>query len=130
MSLKLPIWDQRMLELMDNVMNDDLYKINNQGDFLIAIGINAQSTLKQIKEGKQSFRLQHFKAAGDKFNISMDWFFGYRDFSTRDEDKMNALALLKEATRLIEHELSQRSGVNKIVNSFPKKATKTKKLKK
>lgn len=76
MATKLPIWDRRMLELMDHCIRNKSIK---QGSFMKLLGITATGTMKQIRDGRQSFRHQHFLIAAKKFNVSMDWFYGLSD---------------------------------------------------
>lgn len=60
------------------------------------LGISATGTIKQIRDGKQSFRHQHFLIAAKRFNVSMDWFYGLSDTmkSTGKETSATELAEL------------------------------------
>jgi len=102
---KLPIWDQRMLQFMGLVISS---KINTQDAFMEAIGVSSRATISQVKKGKQSFRHEHFKKAGELFGVSIDWFYGFTNVMMRTGVKQKPLELLKEATRLIEAELQKK----------------------
>lgn len=102
MPTKLPIWDQRMLELIELSIVSKTKGITNLKDFVKVIGIKDSSTITQIRNGKQSFRHQHLMAAAKAFGISMDWFYGFTNTKIRKANDTNPLKMLKEATRLIE----------------------------
>lgn len=81
----MPIWDERMLFLIDHAISHKLKGVTSNIDFLKAVGISTMATVSQIKSGKQSFRLEHFYRAAKIFNIPMDWFFGFTDNMKRIE---------------------------------------------
>jgi len=106
MASKLPIWDQRMFELIEITIADPGNKIKSEEEFLQLIGINAKSTGTQVKAGKQSFRIKHIQAACKIFGRSADWFLGLTDRTHRLDVQLNPLQQLKQAVRLVEQELS------------------------
>jgi len=122
MAKKLPIWDQRMFELLQVQMDNPENDIEEEMDFFRPLGVNDPPTVSQVRAGKQSFRLKHFKAACDLYGVSMDWFFGYTDRMLRQDIKIDPLALLKQATRLIEKEMMPQK---KVIKKVIKKRAKT-----
>jgi len=101
MAKTLPIWDRRMIELMDYCIRTGAVK--NRRQFLSKIGIFTGATIKQVQDGAQSFRHKHLQAAGKLYGVSLDWIFGFSDSMYRETDKpKDGLKMLKEATRLIE----------------------------
>lgn len=124
MGTTLPIWDQRMFILMKYCIDNKIDGIKNQANFMARVEILGTATMKQIRDGSQSFRHIHIQNACKLTGASVDWVYGLSTRMNRLEIKSNPLALLKEATRLIESELKQKTAVNKTVN---KKAIKKKK---
>lgn len=94
----LKIWDQRMLLLMESKTSGDR-SISRQ-EFFDSIGFN-QSNISQIYAKKQSFKHEHFASAGELYNISMDWFYGFTNSKDRKEKKVTVEDLLKEALQML-----------------------------
>lgn len=94
MPTKLPIWDRRMFELMDHCISNK--SIKTQGDFMKLLKISATSTIKQIRDGKQSFRHQHLSIAAKRFGVSMDWFYGFTDDMRRTGKETTAADLAQQ----------------------------------
>lgn len=98
---KLPIWDQRMLQLMEYCMTTN--KVKTQGAFLKSIGMN-ETAVYQVKRSTQSFRLDHLLAAGKKYQVNMNWIFGFEYEMFSSKNKRTSIALLKEAVQAVEQE--------------------------
>lgn len=115
MAIKLKIWDARMFLLIDNTVGRvpgfDLLE-----DFVEAIEFPSVSNLKQIRDGKSSFRLNHFMAACKRFNLSMDWFMGFTNEMHRKGTQPAAIELLEAAVAALKLE----GAVNRTVNSSSK----------
>ena len=93
------IWNIRMLQLMDHCVSTK--KAIDQTEFLKKIGFTTTNNLKQVLEGKQSFRLEHFMNASKKWDISMEWFFGFSHTMKRKISKISAVDLIEEGLRMI-----------------------------
>ena len=104
MPKKLPIWDERMIMIMDHCIESGLEK--TQGSFLKGIGLRDQA-LKQIISGASSFRLKHIMAAAKKYNVDYNWIFGATSTMKRLPGK-NALQNLKDAVKAVEAEMSRK----------------------
>jgi len=102
MPAKLPIWDIRMIELMDYVVFNKLKKVDTTEKFRAIIGINNSTTINQVKKGKQSFTHTQLHKAAKHFNISMDWFYGFTDTMYRINSKLTATGMIKEGLRILE----------------------------
>jgi len=101
MSKQLPIWDDRVFEFIDYCISHKIQGIKNEQDFIDKIGINSISTLKQIREGKASFRLKHLQQIGHVFGVTMDHFFGFTDRLYRDNVNVTPVEMLQSITGLI-----------------------------
>lgn len=69
----LPIYDKRMLELIDILKQRG--NIRFTADFCRAIDIERQS-ITNIRNGKQSFQTHHILKAVQVYGISADWIYG------------------------------------------------------
>lgn len=100
MATKLPIWDERMLAVMDYCIANRI-KCTNQKEFckIIAIG---ETSVKQIKDGKSSFRHQHILNAHKKFGIVPNYFYGLTKNMFEKPIEKSPLAMIKEAVRILE----------------------------
>lgn len=74
----LSLGDERMLQLMDEVVGGIVRGIRTNKAFLEAIGLHERS-LSGIRHGKWSFRVPHYLAAAKLFGVSVDWLFGLTD---------------------------------------------------
>lgn len=102
---KLRIWDQRMFLLMQHCISTGA--CDSQRDFLTIIGFR-ETGLAQVRQGKQSFRHQHFLAAAKKFNIDLNWFYGLPSPMKRIiKNHKTPIALLKEAVLAVEAEVKK-----------------------
>lgn len=104
MKKKLPIWDQRMLLLMDYCLANKL--TGTREEFLQSIGMH-KTGVYQVKRGVGSFRLEHFYAAAKKYSVNMNWFFGLDTemIFSRKKKALPAITRLKEAVLAVEIEL-------------------------
>lgn len=93
------IWDLRMIQFMDSII--DAKKEGSQKEFLRGIGFNP-ANLPEVRAGKRSFTVKQFYAACEKYNCSMDWFFGFTNRKPRKAEKTPPMELLKEAVSLLE----------------------------
>ena len=96
---EIPIWDQRMLALMDAVVKEK--KQGTNAEFLKSIGFNP-SNIPQVRAGARSFTHRQFKAACELYNCSMDWFYGFSRIRQRKEEKQSPVAMIREALNLLE----------------------------
>src|SRR5262245_1709161 len=100
MPVKIAIWNQRMILLMRHCIDTQL--CDTQKDFFSSIGFSP-TALRQIREGTQSFTLEHIVAAAKKYKINVNWIMGLESEMFRAKKK-NALQNLKDAVRAIEAE--------------------------
>lgn len=98
--LKLPIWDQRMLFLMQHCISNRLctsIEFCESIDFPVA-------ALSQVRNRKQSFRLDNIQRAGLKYNVNINWIMGFDQEMKRKPGK-SALQVLKDAIAGIEADM-------------------------
>lgn len=101
---KLPIWDQRMIMLMEHCLESGIEE--TQASFLNGIEVS-QNVLSQIRDRKSSFRNKHILAAAKKYQIDINWIFGLSDSMKRSRSK-DPLQNLKDAVKEIETEIKHR----------------------
>lgn len=101
MPSKLPIYDRRMLELMEYIMATPKYKVATQGEFLASIGYVAKNNVKYIKDGSVSFRMKYFLTAINKYGLNPGFFF-QADAPMFQKGKVSPIDNLKDAVRVIE----------------------------
>lgn len=103
MATKLPVWDQRMLQLMDYAVTNKI-KCTNQLQFCKLIGVDA-ATISQVKKKGSSFRHKHILTACKKFGIRPDYIYGFTNNMLAQDIPLKEYTptqLLQEALRLIE----------------------------
>ena len=100
MASKLPIWDSRMLSVMDFCITNKV-KCTNQNEFCDIIGIG-KTAIKQIKDGKSSFRHQHILSAYQKLGVSPNYFYGISNSMFEKPIDKSPLLMIKEAVRILE----------------------------
>lgn len=101
MAKKIPIYDQRVLDLMANAIGTG--RVDSQKDFLESIGFNP-TNLKQVKKqigerGRQSFTVDQMIATCKKYGVTMDWLTGLTNDPTpaKQVKKKTPVQLLEEA---------------------------------
>ncbi|RFM30072.1 hypothetical protein [Deminuibacter soli] len=119
--IRLSIWNQRMLELMEYVIARD--RAGSQQEFLEALGFG-HTNLRQIKIGKQSFRHEHCWSACHLYGVNMNWLYGFEKEMFRNPETLNAVQKLKLIVEEIAAELDDRkaSVTKKLTKKTAKKA--------
>lgn len=87
MAKKLPIWDERMIMLMNHLISSG--QCETQKEFFDIIGFR-QTSLSQVKQGLHSFRHQHLLIASKKYNVNLNWFYGLESNMIREGKKSHS----------------------------------------
>ena len=96
--LKLAIWNQRVIKIMEEAV---LYgKVKTKRDFLKSIGFHPEN-LRQVENGKQSFRLEHLHKLAMRYNVNINWLFGLDNEVNRKPVK-DVLQQLRDAVVAVE----------------------------
>lgn len=99
------ITDERMFKVADYVVKGKVKGIKSYSAWSEAIGMH-QSTLANIKSGRQSYTHDHILSACKQFNISADYIYSltndmFRKPATSPIEKMEqALAELKQQSKV------------------------------
>ena len=101
MKKSMPIWDKRMIELMEFVCANKIKGITGKPQFIKAVGISQLATIDQVKNGKQGFRPKHFYAASKLFDVSMEWFFGFTKTMKRTSKESSLRDILQQALMMV-----------------------------
>jgi len=100
MSVKIPIWNQRMILLMKHCKESGL--VHTQKEFFESIDF-AETNLKDVRKGIRSFTLVQVITAAKKYNINMNWIAGL-DNEMKRRKSVKSLDLLKEAVKAVQAE--------------------------
>jgi hypothetical protein len=101
MAKKLPIWDQRMIMLMEHCIESDIEP--SQKAFLHGLDMHEQA-IAQIRGGRGSFTQDQILAAAKKYGVDINWIFGLSPNMKRSPGK-SPLQNLKDAVKSIEAEI-------------------------
>ena len=105
---KLPLWDERMMQVLKFVKAHNLNQIYTQKDFLLAIGFDNVGNLTQVKKGLQSFRMEHISAACELFNVDANFFFIQTHPNMfKTGTAKTGIQFLREAVKLVSAELAK-----------------------
>lgn len=96
--IKLPIYNQRMLELCDEWIAN---KKGSRGDFFEMIGVSIGNYTK-YKRGEVKFTLDQVVIAAKKMNVTTDWICGL----TKSREPLKELSPLDRIKRAVK-ELEQ-----------------------
>lgn len=102
---KLFISNDRMLRLMDWAIGNGVAR--NQSDYLEQIGF-FRTNLWKIKNGTQSFTVEHILNACTVTGASADYIFGFTNKMKR-KDEVDPINMLKEAVLALESEYKRKS---------------------
>ena len=94
---KLPIWDERMLYLIDHVIKNKIKGIDSAEKIITALKMPQRSIFNQVRNKKQSFRHEHFYKACELFDVPMDWFYGFTDKMKKNTKDQTVEELLQLA---------------------------------
>lgn len=94
------IWNRRMIELLDYVVFKGIEE--HQTAALIAIGFTATHNINQVRTGKQGFTHANFHTASKKYNVDMDWFYGFTPHMLRTGKEPTAVQLAAKLVEMLE----------------------------
>lgn len=97
--IKMPVWDSRMLDLMDRCIADKI-KCTTQEEFCEIIKFNHRG-LSQLRAGKASFRHEHIHTACKVFNKSPNYFYGFTDNDVLDEKKASPFTIIDSQLQIL-----------------------------
>jgi hypothetical protein len=99
---KLKLHDERMLSLMDYVIESRHIKIKTEIEFLKSIGFTTASNIYKVRAGSKHFTLSHIQEAINKYHVNANYFFvKTAKFSITEENKTPA-QILREVAEMIE----------------------------
>lgn len=108
--MKLALSDSRMLDLMKFVIDNNIKGISTQQNFFKSIGFKSANNLSQIKNGKQSFRIEHLSKACELYGVDGNFFLNKKHtamFVTGEAKQPTAIQKLKQAIAQMEAELKK-----------------------
>lgn len=95
---KLAIWNDRMLQFMDHCMHSGI--VSTQRQYLSSIGFIPEN-IGQLRNGRQSFTLEHIRNAALKYGLNLNWIMGL-DPEMKRRPAKNPMQLLKDAVKAVE----------------------------
>ena len=106
---KLEIYNERMIAVLEFIVNNDKYSIKSASEFLQSINYPNQYNLYKIKKGLQGFRLEHFEKAKQVHNIDMNYFFDieHTEMFLRDSKNVSTYHRLLEVVHMIGLEINK-----------------------
>lgn len=116
MPKKLPIYDQRMLILMEHCISSGIEKTKKS--FCKRINF-PETSLRAVRAGVHSFTIAQVTAAAIVYDINLNWLMGI-DPNMKRNKSANAIDQLKDAVKQIEVEFCKNDPVNKRVNNLKK----------
>jgi len=114
---KLPIPDQRILQLMEWAVSSDLVK--NEGQFWDKIGF-IKNNVSNVRRGHQSFRIDHITAACTLTGANANWVLGIEEEMFRNGTAKDPVQIIKQALRMLEIKKPKRGAVKRSTNKLPK----------
>ncbi|MEO6547478.1 MAG: hypothetical protein ABIN94_05740 [Ferruginibacter sp.] len=103
----LPLFDQRMLELMHFVISNNVKGINSKKAFFQSIGATSAANLVQIENGTRSFTNDNILAAKQFYGIDTNFLFEVKHLQIYPASKpISPIIQLKAATAMVSAELT------------------------
>lgn len=93
MPKKLPIWDQRMLEVMKYCI-DNKIRCTEQKEWCKIIGISPTG-IAQIRNSKAGFQHTHIQKTCRIFNINIHWIYGISQVMFFEEKKVDPIKMIR-----------------------------------
>ena len=107
--MKLSFYDSRMLDVMKYIIDNNIKGISSQQAFFKSIGFTNANNLSQIKNGKQSFRIEHLSKACELYKVDGNFFLSKKHTAMFgiDTKQTTAIQKLKQAVAQMEAELKK-----------------------
>ena len=77
--------DKRIIKLIEVLIFQK--KVSSIRDFSIEIGVLEQ-TVSKIKKGKNHFTVSHIEAISKKYNVNVNWIFGFQNNVFNDPESI------------------------------------------
>lgn len=95
--------DKRMLQFMDFVVHNQIKKVDSDRKFLQSIGYTNSNNIRLIRNGHQSFRLEHVLKTIQLYGPDANFFFVKNHHQIfNNKEKIKPLMVLKEAVSIVE----------------------------
>lgn len=99
--------DQRVLNVMDYVVKNEVNGITTERDFLLSIGYKSVVNVNIVRAGGQSFTIKHLVKACEVYKVDANYFLNKAHIKMMQVNgQINPLANLKQAVRMIEDSLA------------------------
>lgn len=109
MPKKLAFQDQRMLDVMKFVIDNEINGVDTQTKFLHSIGYMNANNISLVRKGSQSFTREHFSKACEVYKVDGNFFLDKKHTVMFKENRnVSAMAQLKEAVARVGVELNER----------------------
>lgn len=105
---KLFITDERMLELMQYCIANNIQGITTIKEWATLVGIEP-TNIHNVREGVRRFTVDQIMAACKQFSTPPDFIFGFSTQIIRSGKTISPMQLLKIAVRGVEVELQQKN---------------------
>lgn len=122
---QLCMWDQRMLNVMEYCISNQVNGITTQKAWCEAIGFEP-TNINNIKKGVRGFSKEHLSNAGDVLGVDMNYLFGLTDIMFRKTATISPIDMLKQAVKAVEQDYQ---AIKPTVKPQTKPQTKTRKKK-
>lgn len=95
--------DQRVLNILDFVVKNNIKKVKTEGEFLKSIGYDNINNVALVRKGTQSFRIEHLVKLCAVYGIDANYLLSKHHLPmTANNKKTDAITYLKQAVRMIE----------------------------
>ena len=72
---KLPLYDERILSIMDYIIKENIDGINSAAKFLKSIGFENTNNVSKVRNGSQSFGKPHIQGVIDVYGVDANFLF-------------------------------------------------------
>ena len=105
----MKIYNERMLIILDFVVNNNIKNISSSAQFLNSINYPNEYNIYKIKKGTQGFRLEHFAAVHEIYNVDMNFIFDekHTEMFLQDGKIVSAYHRLLEVVHMIGLEINK-----------------------
>lgn len=91
---KQPIWNTRMLELMEHCIYNRI-RCTSQAEWCSLVGITPPGINQIRNTGKASFRHEHVLKAAKIFNVNINWIYGLSDERILKPEKSSPIEIIQ-----------------------------------
>ena len=105
----MKIYNERMLTILDFIVNNNINSIGSSAEFLISINYPHKDNIHKIRKGIQGFKQEHMLAVHIVYKVDMNYIYNknYKEMFLQDKRIVSTYHRLLEVVHMVGLEINK-----------------------